>query len=478
MGTALSVGIESTSTETGTVVWSDRFDAPVNEPERIQQQVIVDRLRDGLDAALIEVESARSVRERPDNPDAFDLVLRARAIDRSPPSPERQTRELALYERALTLDPSYLPALVGSADILIDTDRIFGSLELMRRAETRLVRAREIAPEQSNVLGTYLFFLRYVGRCSEAIELAQRAIQINADRGRSSESLYTSLGICLMRSGHAEQHIALQQAALEAHPHTSWAFNRYRHMGFASLMLGRDQDAITYLQRALDLNPGYGSPSTYLWLAAAYARTGQINVARQTLAEADRAWPYMTVRSVNPEYSLNRIYLDQLRHYQDALRLAGERDHADEDADFGVASDHALHDLVGRTPTDAPGAVTIRTADLPRLLADAKPIVIDTMTYWWGQSIPGAVGLQFVGLGGDFSDAAQDRLRPKIRELTGGDLGRPIVAVGWNSERFDGRNLALRLVALGYTHLYWYRGGREAWETNGLPETEIAAQDW
>ena len=35
-----------------------------------------------------------------------------------------------------------------------------------------------------------------------------------------------------------------------------------------------------------------------------------------------------------------------------------------------------------------------------------------------------------------------------MRELTAGDLDRPIVAVGWNSERFDGRNLALRLVVL------------------------------
>jgi len=53
-----------------------------------------------------------------------------------------------------------------------------------------------------------------------------------------------------------------------------------------------------------------------------------------------------------------------------------------------------------------------------------------------------------------------------------------IVAVGWNSERFGGRNLALCLVALGYTQVYWYRGGREAWEVAGLPETEVDVQDW
>jgi adenylate cyclase len=48
-------------------------------------------------------------------------------------------------------------------------------------------------------------------------------------------------------------------------------------------------------------------------------------------------------------------------------------------------------------------------------------------------------------------------------ELTAGDFHRPVVAVGWNPERFDGHNLTLRLAALGYTQVYWYRGGREAW---------------
>jgi adenylate cyclase len=65
-----------------------------------------------------------------------------------------------------------------------------------------------------------------------------------------------------------------------------------------------------------------------------------------------------------------------------------------------------------------------------------------------------------------------------MRELTGGDASRPIVTVGWNSERFDGRNLALRLVALGYQRVYWYRGGREAWEVAGLPEAAAKVEGW
>ena len=135
----------------------------------------------------------------------------------------------------------------------------------------------------------------------------------------------------------------------------------------------------------------------------------------------------------------------QIRSYQDGLRLAGERDHADEDADFGVPTDGVLHgDIAGFTPKDAPGARTIRTADLSQFVAEARPVVIDTVSYTWDVSIPGAVGLTFAGLGGGFTDSAQDHLRSKMRELTGGNLSKPIVAVGWNSERFDGRNLALR----------------------------------
>jgi hypothetical protein len=173
------------------------------------------------------------------------------------------------------------------------------------------------------------------------------------------------------------------------------------------------------------------------------------------------------------------VYTAQMRQFQDALRLSGERDHADEDADFGVAADTVLHAIrYGYTPTSAPGATTIRTADLVKLVDQDKPLVVCSLIYSSEWSLPGAIGLRYAGSGGDFEDLGQERLRRKMRELTGGSLSKPIVAVGWNSERFDGRNLALRLVALGYTNVYWYRGGREAWEANGLPETELVATDW
>jgi adenylate cyclase len=206
---------------------------------------------------------------------------------------------------------------------------------------------------------------------------------------------------------------------------------------------------------------------------------GDDDRARQALAEANRIWPFDTVRGHWPEDPASPVYVEQIRSYQDALRRAGLRDHADEEADSGVPADGALHlPFAGLTPPTVPGARIIHTRELVALLAERKPVVIDALMYFWGRSLPGAVGLMNAGGGGGLSGPGQERLRRAVAGLTGGDLSRPIVAVGWNSERFDGRNLALRLGAMGYTDVYWYRGGREAWEVNGLPEAELVATEW
>jgi anti-sigma factor RsiW len=55
---------------------------------------------------------------------------------------------------------------------------------------------------------------------------------------------------------------------------------------------------------------------------------------------------------------------------------------------------------------------------------------------------------------------------------------RPIVTLGWDAERWGGRNLALRLVARGYSRVHWHRGGKEVWESRSLPETEAKPVSW
>ena len=482
LGGALRVNAQLTSTESGAHLWSDRFDEPIAEQPNGQEQIVT-RMQDELARSMVEIENSRSLRERPTNPDAFDLNLRARSLKYLPPSPQRDREVVTLFEQAFSKDPTSLYAMTGIAYYLTDAATPFGwgSFESMQRAEHLLEHARAIAPNSEFVLNTYVYWLRTVGRCPEAIELTQQAIQTDSNQTRTWTGIYNELSICKGLTGDTEEALALQQEADRLNPLSSSKVFRYGQMGWASLMLGKDQDAIINLGRSLAISQEPGAaytPWRYRLLAAAYARTGQLEEAKRYLSKADQLWPYDTVRG-GPMYFLSSVYAEQFRRYRDALRLAGERDHVDEDVDFGVPADGVLHsEVAGRTPKEATGVRTIRTTDLVPFLARARPLVVDTVLYSWNRSIPGAVGLQFTGLGGSFTDEAQDRLRNKMQELTGGDLRRPIIAVGSNSEHFDGRNLALRLASLGYTRVYWYRGGREAWEVNGLPETNIDVQQW
>jgi hypothetical protein len=158
------------------------------------------------------------------------------------------------------------------------------------------------------------------------------------------------------------------------------------------------------------------------------------------------------------------------------------RDHIDPDADFGVPleEEEVLHlEITGKTPTTAPGVTTVGTEELAGMLRDTKPLVIDTMPNTWYRSVPGAVGLDFNdNTHGTFTDNVQKRLEQKLRQLTGSDIMNPIVAIGWSAATFDGYNLALRIRHAGYTNVYWYRGGRQAWEVAGKPEDVVRPADW
>jgi adenylate cyclase len=474
LGDVLRVNAQLIATETGAHLWADRFDQQLNNLSA-GQDAIVSRIGQALNVALVDVESARSKRERPTNPDAFDLVLRARSLFLHPMGPREKAERRALYDQALRLDPTSALAMTGLAVALIQTWRAGDELE---RAARLLADAAAIDPNLPYVQEATAFLLYAQGRYTESISAYEHLLHDYPN----VDPAYNQIAYCLIYTGRAAEAIPMIEAAIRLNPRSGFNWSRYENMGSALLLLGRDEESIVWNQRALAANPNNDADTRAqlnVRLAAAHARLGQLDEAHRAIAEANRIWPYDTVRSHFPQDPSSRVYVEQIERFQAGLRIAGERDHAEEDADFGVAPDDKLHaDLAGLTPTTVPGATTIRTAELDRLLADRKPIVIDPLMFSWGRSIPGAVGLNRSGWGGSTSDARQDRLRRKMQELTKGDLSKPIVAVGWNSERFDGRNLALRLVALGYAQVYWYRCGREAWEVNGLREAAVDVQDW
>lgn len=126
-------------------------------------------------------------------------------------------------------------------------------------------------------------------------------------------------------------------------------------------------------------------------------------------------------------------------------------------------------------PIEVPGAKTIRTVQLTQLLASNKATrLIDARERLFRATISGALSLSDAG--NTMIGASERRMiETSVAQLTGGDKSAPLVvferSVAWG---WSGYHAVLRLREMGYTNIYWYRGGIDAWHDAGLPLVSTA----
>jgi adenylate cyclase len=487
IGEVLKVNAELGSTETGAQLWSDNFDQSIRDLAVGQEEIVI-RMRTALAISLTDIEAARSLRERPTNPDAFDLILRARAVESRPGTKDTAAQALSLYEQALERDPNAVLALTGAVENVLYLnfyDAMAHDLAL-NRAEQYLARAYALEPNSERVLVAQATVLDW-----QADGLDYRRARLEGKAvGRKLINLYPNnragyfrLGVIARQEGKRDEAIGYFANDIRLNPRSPDLKNLYWNMAICNIWAGHDREGLEWADRAMaapgDL-PSYRVAVLLAVRAVATYHTGSLDMAKRLVAELNARYPTSTWRGVAPNDPDSRTQRQQARGLQDALRAAGSRDHLDPNADFGVAPGAVLHSYFEfRTPRAATGVTTVGTDQLAAMLEEKKPLVIDTMDSSWYRSVPGAVGLDQNGdIGGTFTDKVQTRLEQKLHELTGGDMAKPIVTMSFNAARFGSYNLALRIRHAGYTNVYWYRGGREAWEVAGNPEDEVRPADW
>ena len=479
-GDVLQVNAQLLATETDHALWTDQVSASLGSGGAGQREV-VRRIAESAGSQIVVTEDERSRRERSDDPDALDLVLRAVAIGLRPPNGARLAQARDLFEQAARRDPSMSTARIWLANMLLDGEDGIprGRKAVLEQTRDLIVTIRSVEPASWATMLANLHWLSWqTDSCVQTIDLASQFIALYPEFAVA----YRWLGDCQTRVGLAQEALPALFKAAELDVGRGWEAHDERNLQYALLLLGRYDESIARGLRALVDNPEdtrWERGQMEFRLAAAHALTNRLDEAKHDLAAGMRLLPWTTLRQFESGQQVSPAYSVQLGRVIDGLRLAGLVDHADENTDFGIPADDRIHeDLVDRTPTTVPGAKTIDTDQLSALLEAEKPLVIDTLSFFAGRSLPRAVGLRFVGAGGSLTDVAQDHLHTIMRELAHGDLAKPLVAMGWNSQNYDGRNLALRLAALGYTNVFWYRGGREAWEARQRPEATLTGMDW
>ncbi len=135
-----------------------------------------------------------------------------------------------------------------------------------------------------------------------------------------------------------------------------------------------------------------------------------------------------------------------------------------EGGDFGYTP-YTIH---GGSVLDTKGVASLIEAQHPVLIdvaeLDRKPPNMSPGMLWLPQhrSLPGAVWL--AGAGSPVKEEAFDTaLKKRVGELTGDDKAKPIV-VFCHPDCWASYNAARRVIAYGYSKVYWYRDGMEGWQ--------------
>jgi TolB-like protein/cytochrome c-type biogenesis protein CcmH/NrfG len=198
-------------------VWAEKYDRDLTDIFTIQSE-LSSQIANALKAALSPEEKALIARKPTENPAAYDLFLRARDIlNREDNTPAARSRQIALLQNAVELDPTFAQAwgeLAASCAYWYFLN--FPDMDTyMTRAKAAIDRAVQLAPEDPEVfssLGTYYYYgFRDYARAAEQYEKRAK-LQPN------SPIVFNSLALIQRRQGHWAQSLVNARRAAELDP--------------------------------------------------------------------------------------------------------------------------------------------------------------------------------------------------------------------------------------------------------------------
>ena len=417
-------------------------------------------------------ESARSRRDRLNDPTALDLFFQARSILDHNDSLAGFRAAQSLLERAIALQPNFADALAELSSALVrktlsveDVDSEMDTANAGKLA----TRALSVSPRHPVALAARAQLLYYEYRISEATYAARDALEAEP----TNLGALAVLARCAWDEGHLDESATAFETILRLNPNGASNKPRLLVLGNIRLLQGRLSEAIDLAQRAVAGDPA-PSPGVDSWgraegaqtlLIAAKALSGHMQDAQALYARFAELWPHRTVWRIGALANRPLAQLPGFAKFLDALHAAGMPICADEHAnDHLMPSVRPLPaDIFVATPLSVPGAETIDTAGLAVLRTQASHLLI--LDVGGGAAlIPGAiirVTSEQAEDDGAFIDSTLQRARL--------EAGTQIVVMGDGTYGSGSYNAVLHLLSSRAQHVFWYRGGEEAWAASGGP---------
>lgn len=226
------------------------------------------------------------------------------AVEQALASINQTTRERfgaaqAMLQKALTDDPDNVDLAVALSSLqLRGIQMVWFSPEeavtVEASANATLEQALRLKPNSIPVLEAHCRFLSATNHFVESLVTCARALSFDPWDG---SALYL-IGLGQIFLGRFDDALATFR---QADRYDTPAASRWTWLlgaGLANVMMGRDEEALPWLQRSIAITPATGR--SHLLLAAAYQRSGRFDEARAAVAEGLRLRPGTTRLNVSP----------------------------------------------------------------------------------------------------------------------------------------------------------------------------------
>jgi TolB-like protein/class 3 adenylate cyclase len=319
-GNRMRVNVQLVDAETGNHLWAERFDKPLADLFDMQDEIVA-HLANALNARLVAAEARRG--EQAATPDSMDLFFQGLAWFNKGVTPENVAQARSFFDRALTVDPDNIEALVGSARADVREGAhsfVTVPMAAFAVAEAKLTKALSLVPDHARghmMLGfVYIFSKRGaqgIAECEHALALDQNLA-----------AAHSAIGLGRIFIGRAEETEAHIGEALRFSPRDTLAYIWMTFVGIAKLYLGSCEQAVAWFRRAIEVNRNY--PLAYFHLAAALAQLGRLDETHSVVTTGLMLNPAFTLSRARANWTAmsdDPTYLAQIERVLESMRKAG-----------------------------------------------------------------------------------------------------------------------------------------------------------
>ena len=277
-GNRVRISAHMVEAETGGHLWTERFDRALDDIFELQDEIALNVVG-AIEPSLRKAEAERVKRKRPDNLDAYDLVLQSQS-DVYSGMPARVTKALVLLDRALALEPDYALAHAFAAMCHHCLFLRAGLREENRAASISHAQAAIQHGQDDALALTFAGFS--IGMDGHDHDAGFAALEAALAVSPSSAITYNVGGVMFGWAGEAERAIEWGERAMRLSPFDPWAWSAFHAFALGHFHRGRYEEAARAARKAVQLNPGHSI--SYMLLVAPLAKLGRLKEAEVAAA--------------------------------------------------------------------------------------------------------------------------------------------------------------------------------------------------